>query len=365
MASVTLLDVAAAARVSKTTASDILRGASDAYNPATVQMVRETAELLGYQANAAARLLRQGKSGIIGLAVGVRQRAFINSLVVAAHDECIKRGYQPAIFEPYHLLPKHNFSPFPSPDLLDGVLSIDLSVNSSLPESYASLHKRLPVVALYSVDFSAIDSVSTDWGAGTEKAVEHLVKLGHRSIAYAHDPSLSYPVDRARAQRWQECLEKYQLDARCQLTYQVPSTLANMGDLLINAPSQPIANFIEQVLNNLRALSVVPTAILCTSDELALALSARLMQWGWKLPQDLSIVGFYGTDFGEYVFPRLTTVALPFERIGSTALDRLQLRMAHKENQPPVEVCHTLLEPQLIVRESTAAPRTGQAPPLH
>lgn len=365
MASVTLLDVAAAARVSKTTASDILRGASDAYNPATVEMVRETAELLGYQAHAAARLLRQGKSGIIGLSVGVRQRSFINNLVVAAHDECIKRGYQPAIFEPYHLLPKHNFSPFPSPDLLDGILSIDLSINSSLPKSYAALHKRLPIVALYPVESSAIDSVTADWGLGIEKAVEHLAKLGHSRIAYAHDPSLSYAIDRLRSQRWQGCIEKYRLDDRCQLTYKVPSTLASLGELLINAPPQPVADFAGQVIANLRALAILPTAILCTSDELAIALSARFREWGWKLPQDMSVVGFYGIDLGEYVFPRLTTVAPPFDQIGAMALDRLQERMALPKHSPAVEVCRSLLEPHLVVRESTAPPRTEQTLPLH
>jgi LacI family transcriptional regulator len=355
MANVTILDVAAAAAVSKTTASDILRGAHQSYHAKTVEHVREVAERLGYQASGAARLLRQTKTNIIGIAVGVRQRPYLNSLVVAVHDECIKRGYQPAIFEPYHLLPQQGHSPFPSPDMLAGIFSIDLSMAQKLPQFYAVLRDQLPIVALYNVESRDIDSIAPDWAKGLEMVVKHLVELGHRRIAYAHDPASLYYTDRARAQRWKKCIKKFHLDdaGDCQITYSTPQLQATSGEKLVNAPSA-VPSFAEQVTQQLTQMQKPPSAVICTSDELAMALVARLTEKGWKLPRELSIVGFYGMEFGEYCYPALTTVAQPLEKIGPAALDRLIALIEKRDVKPR----HQLLTPQLHIRQSTTAPRT-------
>lgn len=360
MPNVTIKEVAAAAKVSKTTASDILCGASrSSYSAATVEHVRGTAERLGYQANAAARLLRQGTSNIIGIAVGVRQRAYLNSIVVAAHEECIRRGFQPALFEPAHLLPSRNHSPFPSLDMLAGILSIDLSMERSLPEFYASLHNRLPVVALYPTGTHDVDAVATDWALGLEMAVEHLVGLGHRDIAFAHDPSLPFSSDRSRAERWQQCISKFGLSnaAECAIDYKVPESLVSLGERVVNAP-QPIPVFVDQIIEALRQSHRTPTALICTSDELALALISRLGRYGWQVPRDLSMIGFYGIDFGAYFYPSLTTIAPPTELLASGSVDRLIQQIENYRSGKPAAPREEALTPVLIGRESTSAPRT-------
>jgi DNA-binding LacI/PurR family transcriptional regulator len=351
---ITILDVAAAADVSKTTASDILRGAHQSYNPQTVQHVQNIAARLGYQASGAARLLRQNNSNIIGIAVGVRQRPYLNSLIVAIHDKCIKRGYQPAIFEPSHLLPQNGHSPFPSPDMLAGIFSADLSLAGNIPDFYARLQKQLPIVALYNIESSQINSVTPDWAEGIQLATQHLVDQGHRHIAYAHDPQSKYYTDRIRIERWKKCVREFGLmnASDDEITYSTPELQATSGAQLVNAPSA-VPYYAEQVTARLLQTKNPPSALICTSDELAMALIAKLTEKKWKLPRDLSIVGFYGMEFGEYCYPSLTTVAQPLEEISTVALDRLTECIEAKKQKKDIKPKHQLLSPEIQMRQST------------
>jgi len=352
---ITILDVAAAAKVSKTTASDILRGAHQSYNPQTVSHVQNIAGQLGYQASGAARLLRQNNSNIIGIAVGVRQRPYLNSLVVAIHDECIKRGYQPAIFEPAHLLPQQGHSPFPSPDMLAGIFSADLSLDGDIPDFYATLKNQLPIVALYNIESSQINSVAPDWAEGIYLATKHLVGLGHTHIAYAHDPQSKYYTDRIRRQNWKKSILEFKLTNAEDntITYSTPELQATSGKQLVNTPSA-VPYYAEQVTAQLIQMKNPPSALICTSDELAMALIAKLTEKKWKLPRDLSIVGFYGMEFGEYCYPSLTTVAQPLKEIGTVAMDRLMECIEAKKHKKEIEPKHQLLSPEIQVRQSTA-----------
>lgn len=347
---ITLLNVAAAANVSKTTASDILRGAHQSYNAQTVQHVQDVADQLGYQASGAARLLRQNNSNIIGIAVGVRQRPYLNSLVVAIHDECIKRGYQPAIFEPSHLLPQQGHSPFPSPDMLAGIFSADLSLDGDIPDFYARLQKRLPIVALYNVESSHINSVAPNWADGIYLATKHLVDLGHKHIAFAHDPLSKYYTDRIRIKSWKKSIKRLGLvDAG--VTYSTPELQATSGEQLVNAPSA-VPYFVEQVTAQLIQMQNPPSALICTSDELAMALIAKLAEKGWSLPKDLSIIGFYGMELGAYCYPSLTTVAQPLEEISTVAMNRLIECIKAKREKKDIKPRHQLLSPEIYSRQS-------------
>lgn len=351
---ITILDVAAAAKVSKTTASDILRGAHRSYNAQTVEHVQQIAEQLGYQASGAARLLRQNNSNIIGIAVGVRQRPYLNSLVVAIHAECIKRGYQPAIFEPSHLLPQRGHSPFPSPDMLAGIFSADLSLDNEIPDFYARLQNQLPIVALYNIESRSIDCIAPDWTTGIELATQHLVNLGHQNIAYVHDPNSKFYTDRIRKEHWKKCIQKFNLinASDYQITYSTPELQAFSGERLINAPSA-VPYFAEQAVARLTQMQKPPSALICTSDELAMALIAKLTERNWKLPDDLSIVGFYGMELGEYCYPSLTTVAQPLEDMSRVAMDRLTECIEAKQAKIEIEPKHQLLMPEIFVRQST------------
>ena len=308
--------------------------------------------------------MRQEKTNIIGLAVGVRQRPHINNLVVAAHDECLKRGYQPALFEPAHLMPQQGFSPFPSVEMLAGLLSIDLSMERTLPEFYASLRETLPIVALYEVASPIVASAATDWQVEMNIAVEHLLQLGHRRIAYAHDSRVPYPSDRKRRHAWQKCVQHFAPQMKeCHVALSYPAEFIRCGGIFADATH--MVSIAEQIVAKLRAMKNPPTALLCPGDEIALAVQGRLLGAGWKLPEQLSIIGFDGIDFGEYSQPTLTTVAQNVDGMAAAAFDLLLhgAKTLEAGQTPSCKKRH--IAPRLVVRDSTTAVATRTREKIH
>ncbi len=100
------------------------------------------------------------------------------------------------------------------------------------------------------------------------------------------------------------------------------------------------------------ALADPPTAIFAGNDAIALGVLDEARLQGIHVPEQLSLVGFDGTDITEQSVPRLTSVAQPLQEMGRTAL-RSILRLANGET---LESTHVELATQLVVRDSTAAP---------
>jgi LacI family repressor for deo operon, udp, cdd, tsx, nupC, and nupG len=96
-----------------------------------------------------------------------------------------------------------------------------------------------------------------------------------------------------------------------------------------------------------------PTAIFATSDILAIAATRRLLELGYRIPEDVSVVGFDDIEMSSLVYPALTTVRQDRAAMAREAIGALELLMGGEET-PPAEA---LVEPRLVVRSSTAPPR--------
>src|SRR4051812_24770338 len=113
----TIIEVAKAAGVSQGAASDILRGSFRyKYRPATIESVREAAARLGYQANPAARMLRETTKKMIGMAVPLEEfgKQGLARLLAAAHHAVVKEGFPPIQVESRQLISSAAHVPFPS-----------------------------------------------------------------------------------------------------------------------------------------------------------------------------------------------------------------------------------------------------------
>src|SRR5690606_13248777 len=84
---------------------------------------------------------------------------------------------------------------------------------------------------------------------------------------------------------------------------------------------------IADVIANLTSFLPRVTALMCASDEVAIGLQSYLQTQGWRLPRDLSIVGYDGISMGSYVHPALTTIAPNYERTAQLAVEQLLLRI--------------------------------------
>lgn len=343
MPSLTIRDVAREAGVSISSVSRILRGESQyRYHEDTERRVREAAERLGYQAHAAARLLRQQETKLIGLAVHVTVRPHFNHLVVAVHDELIAHGYAPMLFEPNQLLPAHSHAPFPSLAMLAGIVSIDMTMPQSVPNFHETLASRLPTVALYPVPDDSVDFVFTDLAAGVEMAVEHLVELGHRRIAFTTNFDGPHPSPHLKTSGWKRATARHEL-------VQPENYFIRLDQY------GAIPDMAEEIAQRFLQLSPRPTALVCPSDEVAMCVINQLMSRGVQVPRDVSVVGFDGIEVGAYTCPALTTIVQPVDAVAGKAVERLMqvIRGNNGVGRPPLR---EYVKPQLCVRASTAAP---------
>ncbi|MDG4822992.1 LacI family DNA-binding transcriptional regulator [Asanoa sp. WMMD1127] len=195
----------------------------------------------------------------------------------------------------------------------------------------------LALVVIDPVNLPRTDVVSvgaTNWSGGLE-ATEHLIRLGHRRIAYIGGPVASSP-SRARLHGYRAALENAGIPADPRLVrdgmFDFPSGLA-MGAELLDAPDRP-------------------TAVFAGSDETAMGVLAAARARGVRTPEQLSVVGFDDTYLCEMATPALTTVRQPLREMGRVAL-RTLLRMIAGE---PLDSHHVELATTLVVRESTAPP---------
>jgi LacI family transcriptional regulator len=332
-------------------ASAILNGGRrERFHAATVEKVCEAAREIGYQAHAGARLLRQGRSTLIGLAVRAEILHWhtINSLLIAAHAELSKRGWQPVIVDPEQMVPGKSFAPFPSPEMLAGIISIDMAMEKHVPSFYKVLSARLPVVALYPMQKSDVDWVTTDRAAGIEMAFDHLWKLGHRRIAFTEiSPSASL-TSREKILGWKRALRRVKLspDAACFIA---------LGETELAEKRS------EKIMATLLAMrdQERPTALICGGDEVALRVLHLWSEAGRRVPAELSLVGFDDVQHAEYTVPALTTIAQPVAAVAQAAVERMSTLIELSRQEKTWTPQRQLIAPQLVIRSTTQHLKNG------
>lgn len=358
MAKVTIYDIAMEAEISPSTVSRILRGGNGHIYPETTQQrVREIAERLGYRANTAARLLSQSTSTMIGMAVHFTEHPYLNRFLVAVHQELLKHEYDPVFLDSQHLSSKSTLAPFPPPHMLAGFISPGLDLQNGWPQYYAEIRSHVPIVALQPVSRAAakwVDVVQVDFKDAYLQAGQHLIQQGHRHIAYLGGLKKLNPSEAHKHKGWIAAAKQLGLSAEYRIpwTAQMPrSALASKDDYIYRPESRQA---LKDVVSQLSAFPKHITALVCSSDEVAISFQSYLQSQGWKLPKDLSIIGYDGISMGEYVYPSLTTIAPDYEKMAEAAVNRLLALIGNttKGSHKPLTQA---IPPQLIVRGSTAS----------
>ena len=346
----TIIEVAKAAGVSQGAASDILRGTFRyKYRSATIDSVREAAARLGYQANPAARMLRQQTKTIVGLAVPLEEfgKQSLARMVAAAHRVLAAQGFHPMQVESRQLIAANSQVPFPNLDLMAGVLSADAQMEESVPEYYQMLQSKLPVVALYPSCSPKVSYVTVDRTRIIEMAVEHLTALGHRRIAVAGNwESLAF-TDRLKVEGWPQVVSRFNLDPN-------PDYVIRIS----NASAGKHHESAREIAGKVAALDPRPTALVCLGGLIAIGTMSCLAAMNWKVPEEMSVMGYdYEADrVGAVSFPPLTGLVRPIEQIAELASNHLVhlIRDAPEENL--LAPLRQMVDPVLIVRSSTGPP---------
>ncbi|MDI7276650.1 MAG: substrate-binding domain-containing protein, partial [Anaerolineae bacterium] len=178
------------------------------------------------------------------------------------------------------------------------------------------------------------DHIRGDNEGGARAAVEHLIALGHRRIAFIQGP-VETPSGTKRLAGFRQALEGAGLP--------VDESLLIPGDYTRQAGRAGVAALL--------GMSDPPTAVFCANDLMALGALEEAQRRGYRVPQDLSIVGFDDIDEAGWAAPPLTTIQQPPVRLGTAVAEALVERLNGR-----MEPLDESLSFSLVVRGSTAPP---------
>ena len=333
----TIKEVAARAGVSSATVSHVInntRFVSDVVK----QRVQEVMDDMGYRPNVLARSLRQGKTKTLGLILPDSANPFYAELGHALENSAFLNNYNVILCNSdSSIVREHLYFDLLLDKQVDGII---LDTEEKDPHN---VKKRLPSgypIVLVDRNFSEniFDTVLTDNTLGGYLATRYLIELGHRRIACVTGP-MSLLGSANRLQGYQQALAEFGLPEIPNLIY--------YGDFTVGSGHEAAHHLLKR--------PELPTAVFVGNDMMAIGFLRSSIEMKFRIPEDISIVGFDNLELGMYMHPTITSFAQPKEEIGEKAI---QLLLARIENPkaPPQRI---LIPPKLIIRESTAMCQTN------
>ncbi len=329
---ITLSDVAALAGVSSQTVSRVVNNhpyVSDETRRRVLDAIRQ----LDYYPNRAARSLATQRSCILGIITYGMSHYGPAQMMCNVEQTAKARGYSVSFTSVSSITPES------IRDALEnlGGREVDglVLITPVLGVSYTDLARICTGVPFVQVDIelaAQVPSVVIDQKYGTQLAIQHLIDLGHREICAISGP-LNWHSAQARHESW------------C--------------DTLIAAGIQPGASVEGDwtaaggytAAHRLLDMDITFTALVAGNDQMALGAIRALRENGFRIPEDISVVGF--DDIPESLFfePPLTTVQQNFAALGEQSVEYLIALI----DKPDTPLHQRVLYPRLIVRESTRA----------
>jgi DNA-binding LacI/PurR family transcriptional regulator len=335
---VTSLDVARHAGVSQSSVSLVLSGKdSGRVSADTADRIRTSARELGYQLIASARNLKTGRAEALALAVPNVDQPYFARVLLGAERVARTNGYTVTLLDSSGDHPwAESLIHMIRGRQLDG--AIVYAPTADELEVLADILSSLVLVEPESAAPGAAAVVDLGIEDGAQQAVGHLMALGHQRAAHfgASYPRGTFRRRRAAFLETAERLGGTMTPTRITATFDLDEASAAADRLLDQLDGA--------------------TAVLCDDDLLAAALVRVCRRRGIRVPQDLSVVGFGDIPLSRYVTPELTTVGLPAQAVGETAVTVLlaALREGSAGVRSPLS-----LPLELVVRASTGpAPRS-------
>lgn len=333
---VKLKDLAARVGKSITTVSRALADYDDV-SPVTKEAVRQAARALGYRPNVTARQLQGQRTDTVMLLLPPSQGSrasdsFLGDFVAGISAEATARGLGLLLF-----------TQGDGDDEADTYLEHIRScrVDGFLVARVRQQDRRISMLQAEQVPFAAFGRQKTandfplvdiDNELGMRRAVDHLVRLGHRRIACITEPQ-GLTRSLHRRQGFSAAMKAHRLAVK-------------RGEIVEGDFSKESG---YQVAQELLSRPGRPTAIAACNDLMAVGALAAAGDLGLAVGQDVSVTGFGNSVFGEYSHPSLTTLHNPAHEIGRT-LCRMLAQIIVGERLKSKQV---ILKPKLVVRKST------------
>jgi len=342
-------DIADSLNLSVATVSKALRGGYSDVNTETRDRVVNMASQLGYTSHGSGGLQalldeEATKSYTVGVLILRKMHEWQHTNYFAGMTEkCSKMNVSLVLHyvseDNCHLILDKEHQP---PALRDGSMSGVILVNHWPEDVVARLNAQIPCVSIQQIYPGVrMDIIGADDFQGIERLTEHLYAKGHRSIGFLGRCGEVYNA-RNRFGAYISAMAKLGLET--DLSNIVDVSPAHLEDKQLILSGQ-----IESVI---RRLHQGVRAWICASDWVGYLLCRGLIDRGYHIPKDASIVGFDDSEDNTLGCPKLTSITVPALRIGAEALRRLINRVKHPSS-PPLKV---LLPCKLFEAQTTSSP---------
>jgi LacI family repressor for deo operon, udp, cdd, tsx, nupC, and nupG len=327
----TIKDVAAMAGVSTATVSRALSEPGKVTEE-TRERVLQAVKASGYKMNTAARQFRRQRTETVLVVVPDIGNPFFSNIIQSIETCAQQHNYRVVLGETTTGSSEaDSYASYMRQRHVDGTILL----TAEGIENFIAEDAGIPVVmACEYLAQSPCPTVRIDNLRAAEDAVNHLLELGHRRIAYINGPAAS-PLSKDRLKGYQHALKS--------------AGIAVENELLTQGDYSPGSGYL--CAQQLLALDHPPTAIFAASDPMAIGVMRAASERRCQIPQQLSLVGFDDIRFAEFMTPGLTTIHQPRELIGSTAMEQLLQLLDGTTPQHD-----TVLQHELVIRESTAKP---------
>ena len=333
-------DVAKKACVSGATVSRVFNN-PDSVSQSTRDKVIQAAKELNYHPNIIASNFTKGISGNIGVVVPKIPNVRIFSVYYFAEllngiGECLsEQGYNLVLFYHemgnFHKLTGGDYTNYFTGGKVDGCILLGTYYNDSALINLKKTHHKFCLINNYikNTDISFIDVDNVN---GSIIAVNHLINLGHKKIAFLNGPN-SYINSIDRLKGYKLALESNDISFDESLIFE-----GNYG----RKSGYYAAKRMLEINNR-------PSSVFVGNDRMAAGLVQGFSEEGVKVPEDISVLGYDDSDIATLITPQLTTMHVSFYELGKKCASEFVKYIKGDKN-----VFGIYMKPELIIRNSTA-----------
>jgi len=329
---VNIKDVARAAGVSVSTVSRVINNSASVIAEKR-QAVLAAMDDLKYQPNSLARALVNNRSDCIGLLVGEIDSPFFGQLMAGVHRVVMAAGKHVIVTAGYHMAEQERSAiRFMQERRCDGLVIHSKALPDA--EIIELIDRGVPVTLVNRlIPGHEARSVYLDNEYGAYLATRHLIRHGHRNIAYV-GTNIAIEDGQSREAGYQRALSEagIEFDARKQVKA---------------FPDEEGGNY---AMAEVMARNLGITALFAYNDAMAAGATMMLQDAGWNVPQQVSIVGFDDVILARIIKPHLTTIRYPVNEMGALAAQLVlhELDARFEINEHPLRFTPRLIERQSV-----------------
>ncbi len=332
----TIHDIAEKLQVTASTVSRALNN-NPRISDATKKKVLKVAKELNYQPNNIASALRSGKSKLIGVVVPTANRNFFSSVIRGIEEIANSLNYKVVISQSYDDFEKEVQTVEALLNAqVDGVIASVGKTTENVDHFKKILKKGIPLVLFDRVTNELdVSQVVIDDHYGAFQATEHLINQGCKRIVHFTN-SQNINIYKERKRGYEDALLKYGIAIDPELI------------LYSKLQLEDGRNSMQEVIDS----KITFDAVFSSSDYSIMGAMQVLKENGYKLPQDVKLVGFGDEPFTSFTEPTLTTVnqkSIPMGKITAETF----FEILNQKDQTNIISKKTILKPELIIRNSS------------